>query len=134
MIYLQRAYDKGEIPHHGRRFLVERLWPRGIRKEDLPIDGWLKDAAPSTELRKWFGHDPAKWDAFRERYFRELDANPSGWGTLLEAARQGDVTLIFSSHDTEHNNAVALQDYLERKMRGTRKAGIGRSAARRRAA
>ncbi len=134
MIHRQRASDKRETPVHGPRFLVERLWPRGIRKEDLPIDGWLKDAAPSTELRKWFSHDPAKWEAFRERYFRELDANPTGWGPLLEAARQGDVVLIFSSHDAEHNNAVALQDYLEEKMRATRKAGIRRSAAHRRAA
>ncbi len=121
MIYLHRAYDKGAGAGRGPRFLVERLWPRGIRKSDLPLDGWLKEAAPSTELRKWFGHEPAKWQEFRERYFRELDANPAGWGELLEAARHGDVTLVFSSHDVEHNNAVALRDYLESKLKGKRR-------------
>ncbi len=121
MIYLHRAYDKDTERTGGRRFLVERLWPRGIRKTDLPLDGWLKEAAPSTELRKWFNHEPAKWPGFRERYFRELDANPAGWDELLEAARHGDVTLVFSSHDAEHNNAVALRDYLEAKLKGKRR-------------
>jgi uncharacterized protein YeaO (DUF488 family) len=133
MIRLQRAYEKTAARQQGGRFLVERLWPRGIRKEDLPIDDWLKNVAPSTELRKWFSHDPAKWQAFRERYFRELDATPSAWGPLLDAARRGDVTLLFSSHDAEHNNAVALREYLERKL-GARRAGVGRAAARKRAA
>ena len=112
MIQLERAYDtpsKGD----GTRFLVERLWPRGVKKESLHIKEWLKDVAPSTELRKWFSHDPAKWDEFRKRYFAELKENPEAWKPILEAEHQGTVTLIYSSHDTEHNNAVALQEFLK---------------------
>lgn len=112
MIQLERAYDapgKGD----GTRFLVERLWPRGVKKESLHIKEWLKDVAPSTELRKWFSHDPAKWDEFRRRYFAELKENPEAWKPILEAEHKGTVTLIYSSHDTEHNNAVALQEFLK---------------------
>ncbi|HZU10642.1 MAG TPA: DUF488 domain-containing protein [Pseudacidobacterium sp.] len=112
MIQLKRAYDPAS-PHDGRRFLVERLWPRGIRKEDLLLDDWIKDAAPSTELRKWFHHDPEKWKEFQRRYFTELDSRPEVLAPILKAARHGCVTLIFSSHDAEHNNAVALKSYLE---------------------
>ncbi|HVA59035.1 MAG TPA: DUF488 family protein [Mycobacteriales bacterium] len=101
-------------PAAGRVFLVERLWPRGVRRAELPIDGWTKDAAPSTELRRWFGHDPAKWVEFRRRYTRELDANPQAWASLAQAAARGQVTLLYSSRDTEHNNAVVLRDYLAR--------------------
>jgi len=116
MIQLKRAYDAAE-PADGRRFLIERLWPRGVKKTSLPIEAWLKDAGPSTELRKWFSHDPAKWDEFRKRYFHELTANPDAWEPVLEAARQGTVTLIYSSHDTEHNNAVALEEFLNNHLR-----------------
>ena len=112
MIVTRRAYDSGH-PRNGPVFLVERLWPRGIRKEALPIDAWLRDVAPSTELRRWFNHDPAKWAQFRRRYFAELDAAPQAWEHLAAAARQGDVTLLYSARDTEHNNAVALREYLE---------------------
>ncbi len=115
MIALKRAYEPASRTD-GRRFLVERLWPRGVRKT-LPLDAWLKDAGPSTELRKWFGHDPAKWDEFRRRYCRELDRRPEAWRPILSAARRGPVTLVYSSRDTEHNNAVALREYLERKVR-----------------
>ena len=115
MIHLKRAYDPAE-PSDGTRFLIERLWPRGVKKTSLPIEAWLKDAGPSTELRKWFSHDPAKWDEFRQRYFEELTANPDAWKPILQAARRGTVTLIYSSHDTEHNNAVALQDFLNRHI------------------
>ncbi len=115
MIHLKRAYDPAE-PSDGARFLIERLWPRGIKKTSLPIEAWLKEAGPSTELRKWFSHDPAKWDEFRQRYFEELRANPDAWKPILQAARRGTVTLIYSSHDTEHNNAVALQDFLNRHI------------------
>jgi uncharacterized protein YeaO (DUF488 family) len=94
MITLKRAYDPISRSD-GRRILVERLWPGGLSKAKLAVDQWLKEAGPSTELRKWFGHDPQKWDTFRRRYVRELD----------------------SSKDTEHNNAVALQQYLRSKMR-----------------
>ncbi len=117
MINLHRAYDSS-MPREGERFLVERLWPRGVKKSDLPVDGWLKEVAPSTGLRQWFSHDPVKWEEFRRRYFRELDANPGAWGALLEAAREEDVTLVYSSRDTEHNNAVALREYLLAKLKG----------------
>jgi uncharacterized protein YeaO (DUF488 family) len=114
-IQLTRVYD-AERTADGVRFLVERLWPRGIRKAALKIDGWLKDAAPATELRKWFSHDPAKWDEFRHRYFAELTSHPDAWRPILDAARRGRVTLLYSSRDTEYNNAVALKQFLERHM------------------
>jgi uncharacterized protein YeaO (DUF488 family) len=116
MITLKRAYDSVS-PTDGRRFLVERLWPRGVSKARLQIDAWLKEIAPSTELRKWFGHDKGKWSEFRRRYFRELDSRPEAWQPVVLAAQQGRVTLVYSSHDTEHNNAVALQQYLRAKPR-----------------
>ena len=115
MIHLKRAYDPAETSD-GTRFLVERLWPRGVKKTSLTIEAWLKEVGPSTELRKWFSHDPAKWDEFRQRYFEELRANPDAWKPILQAARHGTVTLIYSSHDTEHNNAVALQNFLNRHI------------------
>ena len=112
MILLKRAYDP-KASTDGRRFLVERLWPRGIKKAELPLDGWLKEVAPSTGLRQWFGHDPAKWNEFRRRYRIELERGPQHWKLLLDAARKGDITLVFSSHDVEHNNAVVLKEFLE---------------------
>ncbi len=115
MIQVKRAYDPVS-PHDGARFLVERLWPRGVRKENLHIEAWLKEVAPSTELRKWFQHDPTKWEAFRQRYFRELDKHRGVWESLLTRARRESVTLIYSARDTEHNNAVALQEFLEKHM------------------
>jgi uncharacterized protein YeaO (DUF488 family) len=114
-ILLKRAYDAAS-PEDRQRFLVERLWPRGVKKSRLKLDGWLKDVAPSTALRQWFGHDPDKWTRFRERYFAELRANPPALGELVAAARDGRVTLIFSSRDAEHNNAVALRQFLERRL------------------
>lgn len=119
MILLKRAYDKPD-KQDGARFLVERLWPRGIRKTSLPLDEWVKEAGPSTELRKWFGHDPDKWKEFQHRYFAELDEKPEVWTPVLRAAEKGPVTLIYSSHDTEHNNAVALKRYLEAKLSRTK--------------
>ena len=116
MITLKRAYDPFSRAD-GTRFLVERLWPRGLSKAKLHLDAWLKDVSPSTELRKWFGHDPDKWEEFRKRYQRELDSHPDAWQPIVSAARRSRVTLVYSSHDTEHNNAVALQEYLEAKMR-----------------
>ena len=110
-INLSRVYDH-EPRGDGRAFLVERLWPRGVRKEAIELDGWLRDVAPSHELRKWFSHDPALWEEFRRRYFAELDAHPQSWQPLVQAAAAGTVTLLYSSHDQEHNNAVALRDYL----------------------
>ncbi len=117
MITTQRVYEKRL--RSGQQFLVERLWPRGIRKEQLKKADWIRDVAPTTELRKWFSHDPAKWAEFRRRYFAELNRKPEVWQPLLEAARRGDVSLLYSSHDTEHNNAVALKDYLEHHMART---------------
>ena len=102
--------------------LVERLWPRGIKKSDLPLDDWVKDIAPSTELRKWFSHDPAKWTEFRRRYRAELVTKPEIWKPLLEAARESTITLVYSSHDTEHNNAVVLKEFLDSRASKMRKA------------
>ncbi len=116
MINLKRAYDKASRGD-GPRYLVERLWPRGVKKVSLKMTAWLKTVAPSTGLRQWFNHDPAKWSEFRRRYFSELTAEPEAWKPLVEAARAGDVTLIYSSHDTEHNNAVALKEFLEKKIK-----------------
>ncbi len=112
MIRIKRVYEQPE-PADGHRFLVERLWPRGIKKEALHMEAWLKDVAPSSELRKWFGHDPAKWNEFEKRYFAELAARPEALKPIVEAAGQGDVTLLYSAHDTEHNNAMALKKYVE---------------------
>jgi len=114
-ISLSRVYDHEAHPS-GKVFLVERLWPRGVRREDLHLDGWLKDVAPSTELRKWFSHDPAKWAEFQRRYRAELDANPHTWQPLIDAAQHGAVTLLYSSRDREHNNAVALLDFLHEHL------------------
>jgi uncharacterized protein YeaO (DUF488 family) len=115
MIQLKRVYDEPG-PHDGMRFLVERLWPRGIRKADLRTDGWEKEAGPSTELRKWFAHDPKKWEHFQRKYFAELDTRPEAWEPIVKAAERGTITLLYSSHDAEHNNAVALKHYLETKV------------------
>jgi uncharacterized protein YeaO (DUF488 family) len=116
MITVKRVYEPASQAD-GTRFLVERLWPRGVSKAKARIEAWLKDAGPSTELRKWFSHDPEKWDDFRKRYRRELDAHPQAWQPIVSAARRGPVTLVYSSHDTEHNNAVALQEYLQTRVR-----------------
>jgi uncharacterized protein YeaO (DUF488 family) len=112
VIKLKRVYDKRSSTD-GVRYLVERLWPRGIKKAELHLDDWIKDVAPSTELRRWFSHDPRKWPEFRRRYFAELDGAPELCEPIRQAARQGTVTLLYSSHDAEHNNAVALKDYVE---------------------
>jgi uncharacterized protein YeaO (DUF488 family) len=116
VIHLSRVYDY-HTPVTGTAYLVERLWPRGMRRDDLRDVIWCKDVAPTSELRKWFGHEPAKWTEFQRRYARELDDNPDAWRPLLEASEHGDVTLVYSSRDREHNNAVALRDYLGAKLR-----------------
>lgn len=115
MIILKRAYDRASRAD-GERFLVERLWPRGIRKSALPLNGWLKDVAPSAELRKWFSHDPAKWKQFQSRYRAELNTRSQVWEPLLQKARKGRITLVYSSHDVEHNSAVVLKEFLEQKL------------------
>jgi len=116
MLKLKRAYEPASR-NDGRRLLVERLWPRGVSKDMLHVEAWIKDVAPSTELRKWFGHDPERWDQFRTKYFKELDAHPDTWRPILAASRRGQVTLVYSSHDEAHNNAVALKEYLQAKQR-----------------
>ncbi len=122
MIRVKRAYEPAGRDS-GKRFLVDRLWPRGVKKEQARLADWLKDLAPSSELRKWFGHEPAKWEEFQWRYFGELDQKPGVWQPLLQAAREGDVTLVFGASDEQHNNATALKNYLEwrLKAKGPRK-------------
>ena len=111
-LHAKRVYLAAE-PEDGTRVLVDRLWPRGLSKEKLGDVAWLRDVAPSDALRQWFGHDPAKWDEFRKRYFTELDANPDSVAALREAlATKGRSTLLFGAHDEAHNNAVALCEYL----------------------
>ena len=114
MIKLKRVYDPPSRTD-GSRLLVERLWPRGVAKDSVDLTAWLKEVGPSTELRQWFNHDPLKWSQFRTRYFRELDSRPESWEPILTAAKRGVVTLVYSSRDEEHNNAVALREYLEKK-------------------
>ncbi len=116
MIHLKRVYEP-ESRDDGARFLVERLWPRGVKKKALHLEAWLKDVAPSTELRQWFAHDPKKWAEFQRRYFAELDANPEAVEPIRKAMREGTVTLLFSSRDAEHNNAVALKSYLSKSRK-----------------
>jgi uncharacterized protein YeaO (DUF488 family) len=116
LLKTKRAYEPAESSD-GARFLVDRLWPRGIKKENLKMEGWLKDMAPSPELRKWFAHDPDKWHEFQKRYRAELKANPDAWQPILEAAKQGNVTLLYSARDTEHNSAVLLKAFLEEQIK-----------------
>ena len=118
-IRAKRVYEPVE-KSDGRRFLVERLWPRGLKKEALHMASWLKDVAPSNELRQWFDHDPAKWNEFQQRYRAELDERPETWHPLLEAAGDGDLTLLFSARDAEHNNAIALRDYLKERLKNSK--------------
>lgn len=128
MIKLKRVYESME-KGDGKTFLVERLWPRGVKKTALTDAVWAKDVAPSTELRKWFSHDPKKWVEFQHRYQAEINEREVALEPILQAARHGTVTLLYSSHDTEHNNAVVLQDYLERKLASGRKSKRAKSAA-----
>ena len=125
MIQLKRVYDKQET-RDGLRFLVERLWPRGVRKAEVQMEAWEKEVGPSDRLRKWFSHDPAKWKQFQHKYFAELDQRPDAWQPILDAAERGTVTLLYSSHDTEHNNAVALKSFLEAKLAHKSATGVGR--------
>jgi uncharacterized protein YeaO (DUF488 family) len=118
MFKLKRAYEKASRTD-GFRVLVERLWPRGVTKVQARLDLWLKDVAPSTELRKWFNHDPAKWKDFQARYAAELKGKTEPLRLLKEKSKQGDVTLIYAAKDEDHNGALALKQLLERK-RGRR--------------
>jgi uncharacterized protein YeaO (DUF488 family) len=113
-IQLKRVYQAAS-PGDGYRLLVDCIWPRGLGKQEARIDDWMKEIAPSTELRKWFGHEPAKWAEFRRRYFAELSDRPDLVERLVEMARGAPLTLVYSAKDEEHNNAVALREYLERR-------------------
>jgi len=111
-IKIKRAYDKA-AKQDGTRILVDRMWPRGLTKDKAHIDKWLKEVAPSTELRKWYNHDPDKWKEFKHRYFKELNANGNTLQSLLEIAQGKTLTLVYSSREEKYNNAVALKEYLE---------------------
>ncbi len=113
-IAVKRVYDPPSRTD-GTRVLVDRLWPRGIAKAKARVDAWLKEVGPSTALRTWFGHDPARWTEFQRRYHREL-ANSGAARSVADLARRGPITLLFAAKDTEHNNAVALRGYLARML------------------
>lgn len=114
-IRLKRIYDPVE-PGDGQRILVERLWPRGMRKADAALDDWIREIAPSAELRKWYGHDPEKWETFREHYLAELNNRADLLADLRERARAGPVTLLYAARDRQRNSAVVLKEALERDL------------------
>lgn len=114
MILIKRVYEEYS-PTDGKRILIDRLWPRGISKEEAKLDLWLKEIAPSTELRQWFGHDPAKWGEFKKRYISEIKSNTQALSRLEELVKKGNVTLVYGAKDEEHNDAVVLKEYLEHK-------------------
>ncbi len=115
-VKLKRAYEKPG-PEDGFRILVERLWPRGISRKDVKLDLWLKDVAPSNELRKWYGHDPEKWTEFKKRYFEELGGEKAAVDELRNAVKGKDVTFVYGSKEETHNSAAALREYLEKRVR-----------------
>lgn len=110
-VKLKRAYEK-PAASDGTRVLIDRLWPRGVRKEDAALDLWLKELGPSTELRQWFGHDPARWDEFRARYRAELAGKPALMAQLRGLAREGVLTLVYAARDEQHNDAVVLRQLI----------------------
>lgn len=112
VVRIKRAYEKPD-PSDGFRVLVDRLWPRGVSKDAARIDLWLKEIAPSSELRKWFNHDPAHWNEFQHRYFLEIEKHPEAIALLAAAVRKKPVTLVYGAKDEEHNNAVALKEFIE---------------------
>ncbi len=114
-IALKRVYES-PASSDGFRILVERLWPRGLSKKDARVDLWLKDAAPSTDLRRWFDHDAEKWPEFRRRYFAELEGRAAAIEPVLERAREGAVTFVFASRETRYNNAVALKEFVKERL------------------
>jgi uncharacterized protein YeaO (DUF488 family) len=113
-LLVKRVYE-APSSEDGARVLVDRLWPRGLSKKRARLDDWLKDVAPSDDLRHWFGHAAERWEEFEKRYAAELDAVPDAWRPLLDRARKETVTLLYGASDTEHNNAVALEHYLARR-------------------
>jgi uncharacterized protein YeaO (DUF488 family) len=127
-IQVRRAYDPPRRID-GYRVLVDRVWPRGVSRDDLRLDAWLPEIAPSTRLRQWFGHDPERWEEFRERYAAELAASDEAVRELAERARRGRVTLVYAARDPEHNNAVALAAYLRARAASPPRALSSRTAA-----
>ena len=125
-IFLKSVYSEPQ-PEDGLRFLVDRLWPRGMSRERLKIDAWLNELAPSNELRLWFGHEPEKWEEFRRRYLSELTEREETVAELLVKIRAGRATLLFAARDQQHNNAVVLRDYLERALASIARQGKERS-------
>lgn len=115
MVRIKRVYDDPH-PDDGSRVLVDRLWPRGVSKEDARLDDWLRSVAPSDDLRAWFDHDPEKWPAFKRRYRAELDEKNEAVEDLLAYARSGPLTLVYAAADRDHNNAVVLRDYLQTRL------------------
>lgn len=115
-IGIKRVYDEPG-PHDGFRILIDRIWPRGLTKEAARADLWLKDIAPSTPLRQWFGHDPKKWPEFKKRYFAELEDRQDLVQQILDKAKHGRVTLVFGAKDEKHSNAQALKEYLDASRR-----------------
>lgn len=127
MIQVKRVYEPATA-QDGSRFLVDQLWPRGLKKDAVKAKLWLKAVSPSGELRHWFGHEPSKWKEFQRRYAGELDSKPEAWRPLLAAAKKEDtITLLFSARDTLHNNAVVLKAYLEKRLKAKSPAGAIRS-------
>ena len=114
-IQIKRVYDP-PAASDGVRILADRLWPRGLSKASVKLDEWMKAIAPSNELRQWFGHDESKWAEFKKRYFKELDEHSDLIKQLIQKSRAGKLTLLFAAKDVEHNNAVALKEYLEKKL------------------
>ena len=119
-IQVRRVYDP-PARSDGCRILVDRIWPRGLSKDDVKLDAWIKDVAPSAELRTWFGHEPSKWTAFKHKYFKELDGREEALDQLLQACSGRTLTLLFGAKDVEHNNAVALKEYLETHLGSKRR-------------
>jgi uncharacterized protein YeaO (DUF488 family) len=116
VIRIKRVYEK-PTASDGSRILIDRIWPRGVKKSDLALDGWLKEVAPSDRLRKWFGHDPRKWRKFRRRYFAELRAKSETWAPIFARARKSNVALLYGARDAEHNNATALKEFLTARLK-----------------
>ncbi len=116
MIKIKRVYDRPS-KDDGKRILIGRLWPRGLKKEDAKIDEWIKDVAPSTGLRTWFGHDPKKWGEFKRRFLSELRGKQDQVDGIIKAARKGTVTLLFGSKEERYNNAVVLKEYIDTRMK-----------------
>lgn len=110
-VKLKRAYER-PTDGDGKRVLVDRLWPRGVRKTDAAIDYWVKELAPSTELRKWFAHDPSRWEEFRRRYAAEIEAHREEYDRLRDLALKGPITLVYAARDETHNDAVVLREFL----------------------